>query len=289
MDSLITFDEAAEFLKNSPSLSPRPNFLKLCALRKHMVKALKQLVCLQSQIHGWSGMVLSPMVYAFLEPTPFAVPENPGLVAVYAQFATHAMIKEVDNGFKHLQNEHQLYKNIRRACFHMLDTNVADQFKVSNVPTLIGWNASMSIIDILDQLDGTYGKPDTMTLLQNDTLFRSAFNLMDAPESRFYRIEQCQEIQVLARDPYSDTQVINNAIRLLMQANIFLLKEFNDWEAITPKTYPALKTFIGGAYTRPLLAQQLRNTAGQMGYTMQNNNMYTILGDNNNDDTKATD
>ena len=66
MDSLITFDEAAEFLKNPPSLSPRPDFLKLCALRKHMVKAIKQLVCPQSQIHGWSGMVLSPMYMRFL-------------------------------------------------------------------------------------------------------------------------------------------------------------------------------------------------------------------------------
>ena len=95
----------------------------------------------------------------------------------------------------------------------------------------------MSIIDILDQLDSTYGKPDTITLLHNDTLFRSAFNPMDAPESLFYRIEQCQEIQVLARDPYSAMQIINNAIRLLMQSNIFPLKEFEDWEAITPKTY----------------------------------------------------
>ena len=107
MDSLITFDEAAGFLKNPPSLSPRPDFSKLRAPRKHMVKALKQLVCPQSQIHGWSGMVLSPMVYTLLEPTPFTVPGNPGPVAVYTQFATHAMIKQADNVFKGLQSEHQ--------------------------------------------------------------------------------------------------------------------------------------------------------------------------------------
>ena len=108
-----------------------------------MVKTLKQLVCPQSQIHRWSGMVLSPMVYALLEPNPFAVPGNPGPVAVYTQFATPALIKHTNNLFKRLQNEHQLYENIQRACFRMLDTNIADQFKVSNVPTLIGWNASM--------------------------------------------------------------------------------------------------------------------------------------------------
>jgi hypothetical protein len=103
MDSLITLDEAAGFLKNPPSLSPRPYFSKLCALRKHMVKALKQLVCPQSQIHGWSGMVLSPMVYALLEPTPLAIPGNPGPVAVYTQFATPAMIKQINAVFKRQQ------------------------------------------------------------------------------------------------------------------------------------------------------------------------------------------
>ena len=110
----------------------------------------------------------------------------------------------------------------------MLNENVADQFKVSNIPALIGWNASMSIIDILYQMDGTYGKPDAMTLIQNDTHFQSAFNSMDAPESLFYRTKQCQEIQVLARDPYSDTQIINNAVRLLIQSSIFPLKEFDN-------------------------------------------------------------
>jgi hypothetical protein len=71
-----------------------------------------------------------------------------------------------------------------------------------------------------------------------------------------------------------------------MQSSIFPLKEFNNWELITPKTYPALKTFIGAAYTRRMLAIQLRNTVEQMGYTPQNQNMYNIFGNNNN--TMAT-
>jgi hypothetical protein len=142
----------------------------------------------------------------------------------------------------------------------MLDENVADQFKVSNIPTFTGWNTSMSIRTMLDQLKGTYHKPDTMMLFANNTLFQSPFNPIDASEALFYRIEQCQEIQVLARDPYLDMQVINNAVCLLMQASIFPLKEFNDWKAITPKTYPAFKMFIAVAYTRCILAQHLRKT-----------------------------
>ncbi len=86
----------------------------------------------------------------------------------------------------------------------MLDELVSDQFKVSNVPTLPGWNASMSIMDMLDQLETTYGKPNAMMLFANNTLFRSAFNPNDAPEALFHRIKQCQEIAILARDPYSN-------------------------------------------------------------------------------------
>ena len=170
----------------------------------------------------------------------------------------------------------------------MLDELVSNQFKVSNVPTLTGWNVSMSIMDMLDQLETTYGKPNAMTLFANDTLFRSAFNPNDAPEALFHCIEQCQEIAVLACDPYSNVQVINNAVRLLMQTSIFPMKEFDDWEAVTPKTYPTLKKFIVAAYTCHILSQQLRNMAGQMGYAPQTHNMYAALDDNN-DATTATD
>jgi hypothetical protein len=60
-------------------LLPRPDFIKLHALQKHMAHALKQLVCPQSVIHGWLGLVLLPMVYALLEPnSPFLVLVHPG-------------------------------------------------------------------------------------------------------------------------------------------------------------------------------------------------------------------
>jgi hypothetical protein len=144
----------------------------------------------------------------------------------------------------------------------MLDDSISNQFKVSNTPNLTGWNSMMTILVILDQLELSYGKPDTMTLFGNDTLFRSPFPANEAPEMLFYRIEQCQEIQILAQDPYTPTQIINNAVCLLQQSGIFPLKEFDTWDAITIKTYPALKNFIHEAYTHHLTALQLQNTTG---------------------------
>jgi hypothetical protein len=98
-------------------------------------------------------------------------PASLGAVAVYAQYALPAQIKTANAMFVWAQIEYGSYKNIMRACFCMLDENVSDQFKVSNVPTLIGWYASMTIQKILGQLNGMYGKPDTMMLLTNDMHF----------------------------------------------------------------------------------------------------------------------
>jgi hypothetical protein len=171
----------------------------------------------------------------------------------------------------------------------MLDANVSAQFKVLNNLVLMGWNSMMSIIDILNQLQVSYGKPNMMTLYTNDTLFRSPMPAGNLPEMLFYRIEQCQEIQCIGNLPYSDEQIIANTERILLQANIFPLKEFDTWEAVTPKTYPALKTFIHGAYGRRLTAMALRSTSGQNGYA--NQTIYNIMEaglDNDTDDDTVT-
>jgi hypothetical protein len=136
-----------------------------------MVKVLMQRVCPQSTIHGWSGLVLLPMVYALLKPNPFVAPADPGAVAVYAQFCITGANQNRKGDVRTSVEQVWLVQNIMRACFPMLDGNVVDQFKIFNVPTLIGWNTNMTIQEILDQLDGTHEKPDTMLLLTNNTHF----------------------------------------------------------------------------------------------------------------------
>jgi hypothetical protein len=278
MDAIITLEEVTEFLKNPPSLAPRPDFTRLRALRQHIVRALRQLTCPQSPIHGWAGLAITPAMYLLLEPQPFVAPANPGDTAVYPPFAPPSTIKMIDAAFARDKNYYLSLKNINRACFKMLNDSISNQFKVSNTPNLTGWNSTMTTLDILEQLETSYGKPDTMTLFANNTLFRSPFPANEAPEMLFYRIEQCQEIQILAQDPYSQMQIINSVVRLMQQLGIFPLKEFDTWDAITPKSYPALKTFIHEAYTRRLTALQLRNTTGTQGYAPNiHQNMYNVL------------
>ena len=146
MDHLITYEEAAGFLKNPPLLAPRPDFAKLRALRKHFITGLTPLVCPQSFIHGWAGIVMDPVMYALLEPTtPFAAVTDPGDFAVYQNFITGAAIRMTNKVFVRNKNHYLSFININRACFRTLNNNIGDQFKVSNLANMIEWNSSMSI------------------------------------------------------------------------------------------------------------------------------------------------
>ncbi len=98
----------------------------------------------------------------------------------------------------------------------MLEENILNQFKVSNDPTLIGWNPTMSIQLILTQLETLFSKPSNALMWNNDKMFRSDFNPSNAPEALFLWVEQCQEVAIIAQNLYSDTQLIRNTVHLLL-------------------------------------------------------------------------
>ena len=100
MDHLITYKEAAGFIKNPPSLAPCLDFAKIRALCKHYVMGLKQLICPQSLIHRWAGLVMDLVMYTLLKPTtPFVAVVDPGEYAIHANFTTKAAMKMTDKIF----------------------------------------------------------------------------------------------------------------------------------------------------------------------------------------------
>ena len=102
----------------------------------------------------------------------------------------------------------------------------------------------MSIIDIFAQLDATFGKPDAQAQLLNDSNFHAPLPPMETPETLFRRLEECQEIQILANNPYTEMQLITNAVLVLRKSNIVPVTDFDDWETVQPKIWPTMKTFF---------------------------------------------
>jgi hypothetical protein len=93
-------------------VAPHPDFSKLRAICQHILKALKQLDCPQSFIHGWLGLTMAPNVYALLQPVLFTMPINLGPAPVYTQFAPPASMKMINTTFERNKNYYLLFKNI---------------------------------------------------------------------------------------------------------------------------------------------------------------------------------
>jgi hypothetical protein len=222
---------------------------------------------------------MHPTMYAMIKIVPFQVLCNPSNVPTLPAFAAPAPIKISERLFKRDKMYFTSYNNIYHACYKVLNDNIANEFKMSPDPCLIGWNSTMSIQEILNQLELAYGRPTGHKLLQNNALFRLPFRNTEAPKRLFWCIKQCQEIQVITDNPYTLIQLMTNAVQLLMALGIFPATEFEDWEVTPNKTYASLKVFVHGTYVRGLIAVELRTT-GQHGYVANpNNNMFQVLED----------
>jgi len=285
MDEVISYEDIIKMLEGQPSLLPRPNCMRLRAWSKHNADILAQIPHPGYPQHGWKGMVIQPALFALINTKIFVPPSDPGNIAIYPQFALTAQIKMIDAQFKLDKNMFKTYTNIKRALYNILQKSVTLQYQTSTTPGLSSWDPSMTIHSILAQLNATYGKPDAQTTEANDAMFRMPLQQNQTPESVFLRIEDCQEVAILAENPYTDKQLINQAVLVLRKSNIFPIKDFDDWEPKAIKTWALMKAYFQEAYTKRLNAISLSQTAGQQGYT--NRNSWEILGNTIGDDAST--
>ncbi len=144
----------------------------------------------------------------------------------------------------------------------------------------------MSRLVILDQLSELYGHPTPAILKQNNRIFRSPNLAANPPEVLFRKIQDCAEIALLGCDPYTDCQLINNMIRLLLTTGLYLCP-FEDWDHLLPQaqTWLALRAMIQKFFQRCLNATV--PTAGHHGYAPAmpfQQNTFSALEDNDSDD-----
>ena len=195
----------------------------------------------------------------------------------------------IDAKFELTKNYFETWKYIYHACYNALGEHVNDAYKVAlptNPPTT-GWNATMSICDIFDQLASTYGKPTADAMRQNNVNFLVAYNPQDPPEILFKQCTDTQEIATLAENPYTTQQLLINAIDLLAHCGLYQC-DLEDWERkpIGDQTWINMRPFIQEAYQRRLTSDTI--TSAQGGFA-QNNRFAGLATDvNSNDDTAET-
>jgi hypothetical protein len=207
---------------------------------------------------------------------PFCVPVDPGMVAIYTRPVVTGQPVDlsplsqteqatIDTQFTQQKHYFLSLQNIERACFTVLDANINDAFKVSTDPAIRGWHAGMSVQDILDQLSSIYGQPTPAAMEINDTAFRGVYSAADAPKLLFWRIKDCAEIATFGHNPYTNRQLLQNAICLLLTTGLYV-RAFEEWDCLqcAAQTWVTLRTMIQEAFQRRLNATA--PTAGHHGY-----------------------
>jgi hypothetical protein len=84
-------------------------------------------------------------------------------------------------------------------------------------------------------------------------VFCSPYLAADAPKVLFHHIEECTETALLGHNPYTDRQLVTNAIRLLLTTGMYI-RPFKEWDRLTPvgQTWMALCTMIQEAFQHRL-------------------------------------
>jgi hypothetical protein len=282
MDTTITYDTILGLLANPPSLGSRPNFFNLRELRLHYARALKKVPCPQSAINGWSGAVLAPAMYALIDTKRFhwnisapTIPQFPARFVLNDDGTNGAEIPytrdeifTITATHERLKNYHDTGTNVCRAFFDSLDAHVGDEFKSppANAQRTIGWNSTMLPNDMLDQLMLTYGKPTPDAVRQNNATFFAAYNPRDPPEVLFKRIADCQEIAIVAKVPFTDEQLLMNAVDLFTRCGLYT-RDMDDWERKLPteQTYFNLRPFIQSAYQHRITSGTVTTSASGYG------------------------
>jgi hypothetical protein len=140
---------------------------------------------------------------------------------------------------------------------------------------------------ILDQLSQTYGQPTPAALEINDVTFRGPYSTADAPEVLFQCIKNCAEIAILGNNPYTEKQLITNAICLLLTTGLYT-RAFKEWDRLlaTAQMWIELCCLIQEAFQRCLNATA--PMAGGHGYTPAfHQNAFGILKNNDSDDDES--
>jgi hypothetical protein len=79
----------------------------------------------------------------------------------------------------------------------------------------------MSTREILDQLSTSCGQPTPAAMELSNATFRSPYSAADAPKVLFCRIKNCAEIAIMGNNPYTDCQLILNAVCLLLTTGLY--------------------------------------------------------------------
>ena len=223
----------------------RPNYFTLKPLRKEIKENAASISSLRGGgTNGHLGLVVSAASYANESAVPYIPATHPGVQPTYpnaapTQFQIAEAVREHEEALREWYEIEALNKAIKKQITAAIEEPYLRAVRVGT-----GLN-NVSVIDILNHLFNNYGRLTEKELNDNNTLFHKEWNPDEAFELIITQIDDCAEMADIAGNPYTATQILNNAYTIVQNTGMFV-QDLKEWKRLPEanRTWPAFKLFM---------------------------------------------
>lgn len=217
--------------------------------------------------HGYLGLVLSSPLYATIDPTPFNIPNNPGLQPIIPRNAIEPALGEIVRLHTEQKREWNEYNSIHSALKKQLINAIDPIYLRSKRDRHVGFN-NIALREILNFLFTTYGSLQPQDLAENFKRLNQPWDPNTPLETLINQIEEGMEFAEAGNQALTDRQIVNTAYTLVFQTGLYF-DDCKNWNRKTEadRTWINFKSHFLEAQREVRLQQQ---TAKQAGFSTAN-------------------
>jgi hypothetical protein len=221
-------------------------------------------------MHGHLALTLSNAVYANLSPISFMVPPNPGATPIIPAGATAAQTSSLERQHTESLRIWREYNIVQDALKHQL-MQAIDPIYIESLNNRYTGFAGVMIWQVINHLYQRYGNITAHDLDKNDKLFKHPYDPAEPIEVLYKQIDATMHYADAGEQPYSPSQIVNNAYNIISHTGIFT-EACRNWRArpAAEKTWATFRTCYFTTAWQDLQDNQLLTTKNQ-GYQQSTN------------------
>ena len=247
-NKLVTYDEAETRIGVLPLVAPRPTAKNLRIMTKTLIERLQAIPSYQSQRFGYMGFVTTPEEYALTGESPWEDYANPGFHRPLGGAAPQQ--RDLNVQFNVASNIYQSQENVRQAINNALTAAVPEAYRRAGGevgPAVYTPTDNPRVI--LMGLQRRYGTRTPAEKEEATTQWGSPWNPTEPIENLFFTLEELYVQAVIARVPYTQEQLLDQALDKIKKTGLFI-QNVVTWNALPPadKKWATFKAHLTRAY-----------------------------------------
>jgi hypothetical protein len=227
--------------------------------------------------HGYTGIVVDPIVYASMSTTPFAHPTCPTPPGEPLQTATKHQIDEARRQYEEATLQWETYINVCTALKNQI-IQAIDEIYIESMKDPHTGFARVTIVELLEFLFTEYGDIDYKTLRENDRKMEQPWNV-DLPfQTIIKQVNDAIAVASAGGDPLSAKRILRTAYLLVYDTGLYY-EELEKWdeEQDADKTWDNFQKHMRAAQTKLKKRKTLNKHSGFHGANLAEEDLINLV------------